>query len=150
MATYKFALQDTDRPFGLCEQIPGTAWSEGSRHTTLSAAQKALGKARAEMARYCGPSGWDRNFRIVALVDTTMTSSDYCPTCFRELRQSYVWPAGQTSPYATLPPCQNPICVATRQMRAAEERAWADAWMADEGRQEREQHANDPYYPEPA
>lgn len=114
MATYRFAVQHTGRPFGPTESIPADGWSLYSRHTTLSAARKATKQALADMRESCGPGAWDDHYRVVALVDTTAVfdltcggsispqGSKPCPNV-ASTRVTVPWPAGGPAPACPIP-----------------------------------------------
>lgn len=78
MATYRFAVQATGRPYGPCESMERAKWADVSRHTTLSAACKRLDRELDDMRRACGPTAWDNHFRVVALRDLRLTWECRC------------------------------------------------------------------------
>ena len=94
MSTKFFAVQSTQYAHVVA---PESAFSTDSEHTTLSAARKALSKARGEMRSACGPNSWSCNFRIIALRNVTMRSS--CCDCETPENVTWVWPAGEVCPY---------------------------------------------------
>lgn len=111
MAAYKFELQHTGRPYGPCERIPDRAWKPISKHTTYSAAQKAMARHERDMRRVLGPSAWDDHMTIVPLRDTTLYATWYCNACGRPITRSAPWPAHTRAPY--IDPayyCERPEC----------------------------------------
>lgn len=114
MSTYRFELQRVDRAFNSIQEIPERLWARVSRHTSLTAARKAIEKAGQEMARAIGGNCWNGHNRIVALVDTPMKAQSHCdgghiggyvrsPQCEQQVTVEFVWPAGERCPEAPLP-----------------------------------------------
>ena len=112
MAKHSFELQHTGRPFGPAENIPDAAWRMYSRHTTLSAAQKALGRTKSENRQACGQNAWSDHYRLIALRDTPMTQQWSCtgpipwehnPHCERYISVPFTWPAGHSCPESPTP-----------------------------------------------
>jgi hypothetical protein len=70
MSDYKFAVEHTGRPYGDMDPAWEYAdWYRCNSYTTLRAAERAVERREASMSRYCGPTGWNDHFRIVALRD---------------------------------------------------------------------------------
>ena len=112
MATYRFELQYTGRPFGPCEVIPDWAWKRLSRHTTLSAARKAEDRARGDMHEATGPAAWSDHFRVIPLRDTVLQQTYVClgtilhdpsPNCAISVGVAQPWPAGELRPFPAMP-----------------------------------------------
>ena len=82
MATYRWELRHTDRPFGPMEKLDAEDFQYVvSRHTTLSAARKAEREAEAEMRRYCGQNAWNDHFHVFPLRPTPMKTEIRCVNC---------------------------------------------------------------------
>jgi len=98
MSVYRFAVEHTGQPFAGC--IPETAWRELSRHTSLKAAERATRRAYAAMRQACGPGAWNNHYRIVAVLDTTLTGTWYC-RCGKA--ETVVVPCLASQPYPAVP-----------------------------------------------
>jgi len=114
MASYRFQLQHTGRPFGPSETIPDGAWREVSKHTTFQAARKARASVYAAMTSASGVNAWDDHYRIVALRDTGLTFNYFClgpidclgkrpSDCADNAAVWLEWPAGTPEPSAPIP-----------------------------------------------
>jgi len=104
MATLKFSVRQTGRPYGPTERITATDYSIVSKHTTLSAAQKKHSKLLSEMRQCCGQNGWDNHFAIMPIADIKMMQSSTCPHCFTTVKFKWIWEANQLNPHF-IPPC---------------------------------------------
>lgn len=104
MATYRFEIRSTGRPFGPCEPLSdGDFQYSISRHTTLSAARKQLRRESAEMHVRCGTgslAAWDDHYALFAIRATRLTQE--CEIC--EHPFSTEWLAGSTAPHESLCP----------------------------------------------
>ena len=100
MATYRFQIRSTGRPFRPSEPLDDSNYQHIiSRHTTLNAARKRLSRETAEMRARCDPhhgslAAWNDHYAIFALRDTLYTMA--CPTCCRQFQQP--WESGHTAP----------------------------------------------------
>lgn len=92
--SYKFAVQDTGRPYGPCEKIPDYAWRHRSRHTSLSAAEKAI----RDYCAHCDYGSWDNHYRIIALHDLQMEFTFNCVECLATITVATTWPRGDAQP----------------------------------------------------
>jgi hypothetical protein len=111
MATQKFEVRHTGRPFGPAEMIEDRHFKRvASRHATLSAARKAVRRYRGEMAQHCGPSAWDNHYAIFALKATSLRATNYCYHCHAEITRTADWPAGTREPWIEMPRFCSPEC----------------------------------------
>jgi hypothetical protein len=108
---YKFAVQSTHNAhFHPDDHL----FSTESCHTTLNAAKKQYDRQMGAMREICGPTAWNRNYRIIALADIPMTTrlechgsqcgyhSEICPTC-AQATVNWTWPEGSTQPFIYVP-----------------------------------------------
>lgn len=61
---YPYEVRSTGRPFGPCEKMDDDDFTTLSRHTTYTAAVRALNAARADDRRVCGQNAWSDHFRV--------------------------------------------------------------------------------------
>jgi hypothetical protein len=100
MATYRYELRSTTRPFGPCERVSVEDYTALiSRHTTLSAAERALERENADMVQRCGQSAWDSHTAIIPLRDVTLSQTERCVACGVESTISRVWKSGALRPH---------------------------------------------------
>ena len=105
MSDYTFAVQHTGRPYGDMDPAWEYAdWHRCSSHTTLRAAERAVETRRRETTKYCGPTGWNDHFRIIALRDVKMKvvvqcvgHGGWCPHS-ASITVDAVWHEGDTRP----------------------------------------------------
>lgn len=115
MATHKFEVKHTGRPFGPSERLEADDYTTISRHTTLSAARKRLNSEKAEMRRICGPNAWSDHFAVMPLVDTNMQGTAECYVCYKPVTIKYTWYAGTLNPWLDKLPAECPSCKERRK-----------------------------------
>ncbi len=102
MATYKWAVKSTGRPFGPAEKLEASDYTLLSRHTTFDAARKRMEREQADMHRHCGQGAWDNHFHVFPLVPIHMHGTRYCYECDENHSIGYTWQPEEFDPFDKL------------------------------------------------
>jgi hypothetical protein len=106
----KIILQRTNGAFGSTQDIPENQWHNGREYRKVATAHKGLQEAIAEMRRICGPSAWDRHFRLInaGVLPIKLSHTFECygsywthqhhPECHVSVTVEQMWEPGEPKP----------------------------------------------------
>lgn len=145
MATYRWAVRHTGRPFGPAEKLEPEDFKHViSQHTTYATAERRLVAERADMREACGLNAWSDHFGIFPLEPVRYTGTAKCRICGKRREVSFTWEPDTFDPWPELQDSLCPECeklspeeaylVANARWRREypEEAAVEDEWQAEQ------------------